>query len=124
MYLPARPACHEVPQAAILIVLMLMEIGLGDVFHLIEKYLASVQRDATLHRITNGARLLINLFEHEMLEAALPAMIGSQVIRWIARLDRIPLKVGHADCVAGQNRDLAVAQEEDITRVLQNRRNI
>src|SRR6185369_11148927 len=47
------------------------EVGLGDVVHLVEKYLTAVERDSSLHRVANGARLLVNFLEHEMLEAAL-----------------------------------------------------
>src|SRR5262249_44915059 len=40
-------------------------------FHLIEENVTGVLRDASQCRVTHGARLLINFFEHEMLEATL-----------------------------------------------------
>src|SRR5205085_846362 len=47
------------------------KVSFRNVIHLVEKQPAGIERDATLHRVAHGARLLINLFEHEMLEAAL-----------------------------------------------------
>ena len=42
MNLPARPACQLVPQAAMLILLELAEVVVGDV-HLVEEDFAGVQ---------------------------------------------------------------------------------
>src|SRR5271166_5153360 len=39
--------------------------------HLVEKDVAGVERDPPQRSITDGARLLVNFLEHEMLEAAL-----------------------------------------------------
>ena len=124
MYLPARPACHEVPQAAILIEVKRLEVGLGDVLHLVEKHAAGVQRDAALHGVANGTRLLVNFLEHEMLEAALfrhDRIPGNSLDRG---LDRIAFEVGYANGVSVDDGHLAVAEKKDVARVLQNWRNI
>src|SRR5262249_53003730 len=47
--------------------------------HRVQEYSARIQRDAALRGIAYGSRLLVNLFEHEMLE---PAFFG---------LDRVPV---------------------------------
>ncbi len=46
------------------------ELGLADL-HLVEKNVAGLLRDAPQRGVANGARLLVNFLEHEMLEAAL-----------------------------------------------------
>ena len=70
MNLPAWPACQLVPQAAILIFLAALEFGFGDL-HFVEEDVSGFLRNAAQRCVAHGARLLINFFEHEMLEAAL-----------------------------------------------------
>ena len=62
--------------------LQLAEVVLGDV-HLVEEDFAGIERDAAQRGIADGARLLIDFLEHEMLEAAL------------LRHDRVPGDVLH-----------------------------
>src|SRR6185369_5563507 len=100
------------------------EVGFGDVAHLVEKHLTAVERDATLHRVANGARLLVNLLEHEMLEAALFRHDRIPRDPLNRRLHRIAFEVCHAHRVTIDDRDLAVAEKKDVTRVLQNRWNV
>ena len=52
------------------------------------------------------------------------AMIGSQVMRWIDGCTELPSKSSDAHCVSVDDRDLAVAEKEDVARVLQNRWNV
>src|SRR4029078_5120359 len=54
------------------------EVGFGDVVHLVEKHAAGVKRDASLHSVADGTRLLVNFLE--------PEMLGDAVFRD----DRIP----------------------------------
>src|ERR1035438_437762 len=54
-----------------------LEFGFGDL-HFVEKDGAGILRDAAERGIADGARLLINFLEHEVLEAA------------FFRLDRVP----------------------------------
>ena len=101
-----------------------LEILFADVLHFVEENAARVERDAALYGFTDGARLLVNLFEHEVLEAAL------------FRLDRIPGdplhlrlyliagEIGDAHSVFAQYRNFAVAEKENIASVFQNRGNI
>ena len=51
-------------------------------------------------------------------------MIGSQVIRWIDGCDRIAFEIDNTNSVFVNDGDLAVTQKEDVTRVLQNWRNV
>src|SRR5204862_2885252 len=46
------------------------EIGFCERLHLIKKNASRVERDPAFDSLANGARLLVNLLEHEMLEAA------------------------------------------------------
>ena len=124
MYLPASPACHDVPHAAILIDVETFEVRFGDVAHLVEKDAAGIERDASLHRVANGARLLVNFLEHEMLEAAFlrhDRIPGDPLDR---RLHGVAFEVGDAHGVFVDDRDLAVAEKEDVARVLKNWRNV
>jgi hypothetical protein len=70
MNLPASPACQLVPQAAMLIFPERFELGFADL-HFVEENLAGFLRDAAQRGVADGARLLIDFLEHEMLEAAL-----------------------------------------------------
>src|SRR5207247_9672405 len=80
--------------------------------------------DAALHGMADGARLLVDLLEHEMLEAALFGHDGVPRDPLNRRLNRIPVEIRDAHGVFCEDRDLAIAQEKDVARVLQNRRNI
>src|ERR1051325_10526546 len=93
------------------------EISLRDVAHLVEKHLTAVERDSSLHGVANGARLLVNLLEHEMLEAALFRHDRIPRDPLNRRLHRIAFEVCHAHGVAIDDRDLAVAEKEDVARV-------
>ena len=47
-----------------------LEIFLGEVLHFVKKYAAGFERDTAFDGFAHRARLLVNLLEHEMLEAA------------------------------------------------------
>src|SRR5213594_2940180 len=97
---------------------------LREVFHVVKKHPARVERDAPLDRFANGARLLVNFLKHEMLEAALfrlnwiPGDALSLRHQWIAG----EVRDAHAGfCHHG---DLSVAKKENVAGVFENRRNI
>src|SRR5919106_1106256 len=94
------------------------EVCFGDVGHLVEKDASGVERDSSLHCVADGTWLLVNLFEHEMLEAALfrhDRIPGDSLDR---RLNRIAFEIGDANGVFVDDGDLAVAKEKDVARVL------
>ncbi len=100
------------------------KVGFGNVLHRVEKNTASVQRDAALHGVAHGTRLLINLFEHEMFEATFFRHDRIPGDALDSRLNRIGFEVGYAHRVSIDNGHLAVAEKKDVSRVLQNWRNI
>src|ERR1044071_3672071 len=102
----------------------LFEVGFGDVAHLVEKHLSAVERDSSLHRVANGARLLVNFLEHEMLEAALLRHDRIPRDALNRRLHGVSFEVCHAHGISIDECDLAVAEKEDVARVLQNRWNV
>ena len=100
------------------------EVVFGDVLHLVEKNPAVVQRDAAFYRLAHGARLLVNLFEHEVFEAALfgfDRIPGDALHR---RLDFIAREIGDPDCVLRHHSNLAVAEKENVAGVLEDRGNV
>src|SRR4029077_1711483 len=64
------------------------EVGLADL-HLIEEDLAGLLGDAARHGVLDGAGLLVNFLEHEMLEAALFGGYGVPGEVMDVRLERI-----------------------------------
>ena len=93
MNLPASAACQLVPQAAMLIFLQRFELGFGDL-HLVEEDMAGILRDAAERGVADGARLLVDFLEHEMLEAALfrHDRIPGDVLRFA--LQRVAVEIG------------------------------
>ncbi len=96
------------------------EVGLGNVLHLVQKNPAGVERDAAFHSFTHGARLLVNLLQHEMLEAALFRLDRVPGDPLHDRLDWIAGKIGNTHRVLGHHGNFAVAQKENVARVLEN----
>ena len=115
--MPARPASGDLDRR------QRPQILFGNI-HRIEIHLAGVERDAALNRVANGTRLLVYLLEHEMLEAAL--LRHDRVPRdpLLLRLDDVAVKIRDADRIFRQDRDLAVAEKENVARVLQDRRDV
>src|SRR5207253_4910922 len=96
------------------------EIAFGEVLHLVEKHATSVERDAAFHGFANGARLLVNLFEHEMFEAALFRLDGIPGNALPFRLDLVALEICDADGVPGHDGYFIVAEKKHVARVLEN----
>ena len=89
--------------------------------HFFEIHLAGIERDSALHRITNGPWLLVNLFEHEVLEAALLCHDRVPGDPLLLRLDQIAVKIGYANTVFRKHRELFITEEKDVACVGQDR---
>ena len=85
---------------------------------------AAVERDASEDGVARGGRLLVDLLEHEVLVAALLRRdrIPHHALRRLR--DRAPGVVGELDARARDDRHLLVAEEHDIARVAQDRRDV
>ena len=99
------------------------EFGLADL-HLVEKNVPRILRDAAQGRVANRARLLVNLLEHEMLEAALfrQDRIPGDVLD--LALHRPSVEIGEVHAVGRDHGHIAVGQKENVARVMQNRGHI
>ncbi len=92
--------------------------------HLFEINLARVERDAAHRGVANGARLLPDFLEHEVLVAALFRLNRIPENARHLALDGVAIKVGkHRPC-ARQHGHIAIGKKIDIARVLQNARHI
>src|SRR5438132_14145490 len=101
-----------------------LEVGFCDVRKLVEKHATCVERDAAFDSFANGARLLVNLLEHEMLEAAFFRLDRIPGDALHLRLDRIAVEVSDAYRILRHHGDLTVAEKKDVSRVLKNGRNV
>ncbi len=101
-----------------------LEFGLADL-HLVEKNFAGVERDAAQGSIADGARLLEDFLEHEVLEAALFGHNG--VPGNVLHLPHHRLatgEVGQLHAARRDHRQVAIGQKEQVARVIQNGRNV
>src|SRR6185437_10951727 len=115
--MPACPARHD------LYLLKFTKIGLGDA-DFIQKNAATFESDTAEHRVLNGSGLLKDLFEHEVLIAALfPPARGPQNVGDLTR-NRLAVEVCQVDAIGRQHRYVAIVQKEHVARVAQNRRHI
>ena len=99
------------------------EFGFADL-HFVEEDVAGVQRDAAQRGVADGARLLINFLEHEVLEAAL------------FRHDRVPgdvlhlapnglaVEIGELHAVGSDDGEIAIGQKENVASVIEDRGNV
>ena len=99
------------------------EFGLGD-FHLVEENVPRVLRNAAQSRIADGARLLVDFLEHEVLEAALfrHDRIPGHVLH-LAR-DGLSVEVRELHAVGGNDGHVAVGEEENVPRVMEDGGNV
>src|SRR5437899_11778397 len=86
------------------------ELLLGD-FHFVEKYFAAFERHSPEQSVADGARLFVNLFQHEMFETALFRLDGVPGDVLHDTLDRMAVVVHHANAFGGEDGEVAVAQE-------------
>ncbi len=115
--MPARAAGHDLNRVQVL------ELVLGD-FHLLQKDLAGIQRDAAQPGIADGARLLKDFLEHEVLEAALLGHDGVPGDVLHLPHDRFAFKVAQLHAGRGDDCQVAVGQEEQIAGVIEDGRHV
>ena len=99
------------------------ELGLADL-HLVEEDLAGIERNPPQGGVADGARLLVDFLEHEMLEAALLRHDGvpGDVLH-LAR-DGLAVEVGELHARGRDHGQVAVGQEEQVARVIEDRRHV
>ncbi len=99
------------------------EIRLADL-HLVEKNVSSILRHPAQRRIANRARLLVNLFEHEVLEAALLRQNRIPGDMLDLPLYRPAVKIREMHAIGGDHGHISVRQKENVARVMQDRGHI
>src|SRR6476619_4938255 len=100
------------------------EVSRRNVRHVVEKYLTSVERDASLDGFSNCAWLLVDFLQHEMLEAALFShdwIPGDSLDRW---LNRVSFEVCNAHSLFVDDGNLSIAEKKHVARVLEDWWNI
>ncbi len=93
-------------------------------FHLVEEDVAGILRDASQRGVAHGAGLLVNLLEHEMLEAALfrHDRVPGDVLD--LAVDGLAVEVGELHACRGDDGEIAVGEEEQVARVIEDCGNI
>jgi len=114
---PARTACRD-----------------DDVIEVLQLVLAQIEsaelgesvfvHGAAAHRVLDALRLLHDLLQHEVREAALLDLLQIPIDAADAFLDRLRIEVGDAIGIARQHCHLTVVQVHHVTRVLENGRHI
>ena len=118
MYLPARAECQLVPQAAMLM-LEAMASSSSEIFISPEEDFAGVEGDAAQSGVGDGARLLPDFLEHEVLVAALFSLDGIPLDAGDGALDRVAVKIGEGDAGQGEDGHVAVGEEVDVARMVE-----
>ena len=96
MNLPARPACQLVPQAAMVMLVAAAEVVVGDL-HVGEEDVAGVEGDAAEGGVADGAGLLVDFLEHEVLVAGLFGLDGVPGDALEGASMRVAVEVGERD---------------------------
>ena len=99
------------------------ELVVADL-HLAEEDLAGFRRDSTQRGFADGPRLLEDLLEHEVLVAALFRLNRVPQDGFERALDGIAVEIGELDPFGRQDGDIAVGQEIELARVVQDSRHI
>ena len=92
--------------------------------HFIEKYFSGIGGKTAQHGVTHRPRLLVNLLEHEMLEAALFREDGIPGDMLHPPAHRVRLKIGEVRATRGEHGNVAVGQKQQVAGVVQNGRDI
>src|SRR6266404_915997 len=101
----------------------LAKLGFANL-HLIQIDATRRLRDAADGRVSNRARLLVNLLQHVMLEAALLRRYRVPGYPVNLRRNRIALEVSDRHAGSREHRHFAVAKIEHVARVIKQRGNI
>ncbi len=96
------------------------ELFIGDV-HLLQKHFAGIEGDAAHRGVAHRPRLLIDFLEHEVLEAALFRHDGVPGNVLHLALHRLSIKVGKGHALGSEHREVAIAEEEQVAGVIENR---
>jgi hypothetical protein len=97
-----------------------LEFGFADL-HFVEENGAGILRDAAERGVADGAWLLINFLEHEVLEAALFGHDGIPGDALRFALQRIAVEIGDLDALLGEDRKIAIAEKKKIASVVEER---
>ena len=97
--------------------------GVAEVFggdlHFLEEDLAGVERDAAEGGVADGAGLLVDLLEHEVLVAGLFGLDGVPQDALDFEGERVGVEVGEGDAGGGEDGDFAVGEEVDVAGVVE-----
>ncbi len=93
-------------------------------FHFAEEDVAGVERDAAEGGVADGARLLPDFLEHEVLVAALFRLDGIPLDALERALDGLAVEVGELDAVEGEDGHVAVGEEVDVAGVVEDAGNV
>src|SRR5882672_696999 len=115
--MPARAARDDAH------ILKFPELLFGD-FHFIEEDFSGVLRDAAEQGVADGARLFKDFFLHEVLVPALFRHDGIPGHVVGGTLDRAAVVVHHAHALRGKNGDVAVREEKNLARMLEQGRDV
>ena len=81
---------------------------LGGDLHVGQEDLAGFERDAAERGVADGARLLVDLLEHEVLVAGLFGLDGVPGDALDFQRERLAVEVGEGDAGGGEDGDLAI----------------
>src|SRR6202795_4305684 len=89
-------------------------------FHLTEEDLARIERETAERCVADGARLLPDFLEHEVFVAALFRLDWIPLDALDLALDGLAFKVGEGDTIEREDGHVAVGEEVDVARVVEN----
>ena len=95
-----------------------LELGGGDL-HVGEEDLAGFERDAAEGGVADGAGLLVDLLEHEVLVAGFFGLDGVPLDALDLEGEGVVVEVGEADAGGGEDGDFAVLEEVDVAGVVE-----
>ena len=100
-----------------------LELGFAYL-HLVEEHVARLLRNATECSITHRARLLVDFFQHKMLETALFRHDRVPGDMLDLANNRLSIEIGELHAFWGNHGEVAIGEEEEVAGVIKNRGNI
>ena len=94
------------------------ELGWGDE-HVGEEDLAGIERDAAEGGVADGAGLLVDFLEHEVLVAGFFGLDGVPGDALDFEGERVVVEVGEGDAGLGEDGDFSVLEEVDVAGVVE-----